>query len=270
MSFGFQMLTAGAINDINNELDVLFVGFFLTSTDVGLYAVAVMVSRFFGLIPLSVQKITYAATSSHWQENNYAALHKMTAKSMKYCSVLLLLGGLCVTFFAHPIIIGIFGSEFQAAILPVQILLAGMVIRGGIGTSVGGSIAAIGRPDLSMWVNAVMLVINGSLNLLFIPQFGITGAALATFVSLVGGAVLYVGLLVKYLYFEVDYRWFGKIYSLAFTSFVIYTVGATVADATLVGTLILLIFAITIYSQLLSSEDKNLFKDLIHSIASSR
>lgn len=270
MRFGFQMLTAGAINDINNELDVLFVGFFLTSTDVGLYAVAVMVSRFFGLIPLSVQKITYAATSSHWQENNYAALHKMTDKSMKYCSVLLLLGGLCVTFFAHPIIIGIFGSEFQAAILPVQILLAGMVIRGGIGTSVGGSIAAIGRPDLSMWVNAVMLVINGSLNLLFIPQFGITGAALATFVSLVGGAVLYVGLLVKYLYFEVDYRWFGKIYSLAFTSFVIYTVGATVADATLVGTLILLIFAITIYSQLLSSEDKNLFKDLIHSIASSR
>lgn len=270
MRFGFQMLTAGAINDINNELDTLLIGFFLTSTDVGLYAVAIMVSRFFGLIPLSVQKITYAATSSHWQENNHAALHTMIDKSMKYCSMILILGGLCVAFFAHPIVCGLFGDEFQAAILPMQILLTGMVIRGGVETSVGGSIAAIGRPDLVMGVSAVMLVVNGSLNLILIPQYGILGAALATFVSLVGGSALYVRLLVKYLSFKVDYGWYGRIYGLAFMGVILYVAGARIADATLLGVFILLGFAIAIYGLLLSNEDKNILNDLIYSFVSGR
>jgi len=268
--FGFQMLTAGAINDINNELDTLLIGFFLTSTDVGLYAVAIMVSRLFSLIPLSVQKITYATTSLYWRENNHAALHTMIDKSMKYCSIILILGGLCVAFFAYPIITGVFGEDFQATVLPLQILLAGMVIRGGVETSVGGSIAAIGRPDLVMGVSAVMMVINGSLNLLLIPQFGITGAALATFVSLVGGSVLYVWLLVKYLFFKVDYGWFGRIYGVALLGFVLYAAGAKIADATLLGVLIVLGFAIIIYSLLLSGEDRTLLKGLIRSFVQNR
>ena len=112
--------------------------------------------------------------------------------------------------------------------------------------------------------------INGSLNLLLIPQFGITGAALATFVSLVGGSVLYVWLLVKYLFFKVDYGWFGRIYGVALLGFVLYAAGAKIADATLLGVLIVLGFAIIIYSLLLSGEDRTLLKGLIRSFVQNR
>ena len=73
LKFGVQIFAANAINLVNYQADIVMIGYFLTATDVGYYAVAVGLSRFFWLIPQAVQAITYPATSEYWSKNNQHA-----------------------------------------------------------------------------------------------------------------------------------------------------------------------------------------------------
>lgn len=266
MRFGAQLLAVGAINEINNQLDIILIGIFLISTDVGYYAVAIGLSRFFWLIPMSVQKITYPATSDYWSKNNHSALNNMLNKSMKYCTVILVLLGLGVGFFARDIITILFKEDFVYAVLPLQILLIGTVIRGSIAQPIGGALSAIGRPDLSIKIFALMMAINATLDIILIPQIGIVGAAIATTISLAGGAFINLGLVVKHLSIKVDFRWFLEILGVALMAIVLFKFGMVFANTFLLGGAILIGHSILIYQFFLTGEDKNLFKSLTHSL----
>ena len=86
---------------INYRADTILIGYFLTDTDVGYYTVAVSLSRFFWIIPQTIQTITYPATSDYSANNNHSALQTMTDKSMKYTACILLPIGLGVRFFCE-------------------------------------------------------------------------------------------------------------------------------------------------------------------------
>ncbi len=66
MSFGSQVFVANALGMILIYTDILLIGYFVTSEDVGYYGVAISVSAFFILVPEAIQKITYPATSEYW------------------------------------------------------------------------------------------------------------------------------------------------------------------------------------------------------------
>jgi len=264
--FGVQLLIAGAINEINNRLDILLVGFFLMPADVGYYAVAISLSRFFWLIPLSVQRITYPATSEYWSKNNHNALGNMLNRSMKYCTVVLLLIGLGVGFFAKDIITILFKEDFVYAVLPLQILLIGTVIRGSIAQPIGGSLTGIGRPDLSLKISALMMAINATLDIILIPQIGIIGAAIATTISLLGGAFIKLGLVVKYLSIKVDTKWYLRIFGVAIIAIILFRFGMVFVNPFLFGGAILIGYSILIFRFFLTEEDKNMFKLLTYSL----
>ena len=264
LRFSVQLFTAGAINEINNQLDIILIGFFLLSTDVGFYTVAIGLSRFFWLIPMSVQRITYPATSSYWSENNHVALNKMIDKTMKYCTVILVLIGLGVGFFARDIITTIFKENFVYAVLPLQILLIGTVVRGSIAQPIGGSLAGIGRPDLALKISALMMAINATLDIILIPQIGIIGAAIATTISLAGGAFINLVLVVKHLSIKVDIRWYLRILVVAIIAIILFRFGNVFVNPYLLGGAILIGYSILIFRFFLTEEDKDMFKSLTH------
>ncbi len=266
LRFGAQILAAGSINEINNQLDIILIGFFLISADVGYYAVAIGLSRFFWLIPLSVQKITYPATSTYWSENNHTALNNMFNKSMKYCTVILVLVGLGVGFFAEEIITIIFKEDFVCAVLPLQILLIGTVIRGSIAQPIGGSLSGIGRPDLMLKIVAFMMVINVILDIILIPKIGIVGAAIATTISLVGGAFLNLHLVVRKLHVVIDIKWYLMISGVAIFAIFLFKLGSYFIDTHLLALSILLMYLILALKYFLTENDRQMFGLLISSI----
>ena len=77
---------------------------------------------------------------------------------------------------------------------PLQILLIGTVAVSG-GRVLGNDIAGRGRPMLNTYLNALTVVVNLCLDILWIPKFGIAGAAWATTVSysvaLIGSLLVY-------------------------------------------------------------------------------
>jgi stage V sporulation protein B len=263
LRFGVQVIAVNLINQINNELDILFIGFFLISADVGVYSIAVYASRFFWIIPQSIQQITFPATSSYWSENNHAALNTMLDKSMKYCMITLILIALGITFFIADVITFVFRSDFTQAILPLQILLVGTVIRGGIIQPIGGSLTAIGKPHLLIRVALITIALNVLLDIILIPGLGIVGAAIAASLSLIGGTVVNMALAVKHLSAPFDSGWYTKIGITGILIIATYQIGSEFINHLLVGSFLLGCYFIVIFIFLLNTDDKKIIRHLI-------
>jgi len=265
-AFGSRMMGANSINLIQNQADSLLIGYFLTASDLGYYTAAVSLSRFFWRVPLSIQMITYPATSEYWAKGKYDSLNKMIDKSMKYSACILLPVGLAVWFFAKDIVTFLFGNRFIYAVLPLQILLIGTVIRGSIAQPIGGSLAAIDRPDLNLKISAFMMAINAALNIILIPQIGIVGAAIATTISLAGGAFINLGLVIKHLSIKVNVRWYLGILGAALMATILFKFGMVFVNPFLLGGVILIGYSILIFWFFLTEEDRDMFKSLTLSL----
>lgn len=262
--FGAQIFGVNAINMINYQADTIMIGYFLTAASVGYYGVASGFSKFFWIIPQAIQTITYPATAEYWSKNYNSALQTMIDKSMKYTACLLFPIGLSVGFFSKEIITIMFGDAFVSSVLPLQILIVGTVIFGLI-KAIGGSVTAVGRPDLGLKVVVISAAINITLNFLLIPYFGIIGAAIATVVSLSINALLILILTIKILKIRIDFQWYVKMFGMTFLAILLLNYLEFV-ERYLVGTLILFIYAFIIIALFLTKEDKKYFKDLMQNI----
>ena len=265
LGFGAQIFGANAINMINYQADIILIGFFLTATDVGYYAVAVGLSRFFWIIPQAIQTITYPATSEYWANNNHDALQTMIDKSMKYTACILLPVGLGVGFFAKDIITLMFGEGFGYAVLPLQILIVGTVIFGIACKAIGSSLAGVNRPDLSLKTTSAGAILNIILNVLLIPYFGIIGAAVATAVSLITMSFIFDGLTIKTLLIKLDIKWFAQITGITLIAIFSFVVGNGLINSYILRFSILIVCITLIFNLFLTNEDRSLLKSLISS-----
>ncbi len=86
---------------------------------------------------------------------------------------------------------GLFGVDFSGAYLPLLLLLPGMIAFG-VQRLSGPLILRAARADLLVKFNAAALSMNIALSLVLIPPFGPIGAAVATSLSYVTSAALYM------------------------------------------------------------------------------
>jgi O-antigen/teichoic acid export membrane protein len=267
LQFGAKIFAAGSVNIINSRIDLIIIGLYLTSTDIGYYTIAISLSNFFLLIPSSVQKIAFPATSTYWKENNHIALNNMLNKGMKYCTIILVLIGLGLGFFAEYIITIIFQKEdFVSSVLPLQILLIGTVIRGSIATPIGGSLSGIGRPGMDLIPFTIIAIMNITLNIILIPKFGIIGAAIATTISLSAGTFITLYFTTKFISIKIEFYWFLKIIALVLIAVTLFKFGVPFIDQFLLGGAILIGYTILIYHFFITEEDKNLLRSLSNSL----
>ena len=111
---------------------------------------------------------------------------------------LMFLGALIVAptiYLLSPVIIEVLaGSEFVSSIKILRILLVAMVFAY-LGHLVGFTLIAKGKQKLILFIGIISLIVNIGGNLLFIPRFGIVGAAWVTVVTEAVAGLLMVGFL---------------------------------------------------------------------------
>jgi stage V sporulation protein B len=270
MSFGSQVFAADALYLILQYTDIIMIGFFLAAKDVGYYSVAVSLSTFFLLVPQAIQRITYPATSEYWSKNNHQALRGMIDKSMKYSACVLLPLGLGVGFFAEEIVTGIFGQEFIYAVSPLLILLVARVIMGSTIDSIGACYSGVGRPDLALKLSAISAGTNVGLNILLIPRFGILGAAIATAISLLTQAVIFLAIMPRILATRIDIKWYAKVLGFACIAIALFLVGTKFINSYVVGGVILCGYIILVFKVFLTKEDRNILGSLAYSLLKRR
>jgi O-antigen/teichoic acid export membrane protein len=264
ISFGIQVFSVETVNVLVSYTDILMIGYFLTATEVGYYSIAVSMGMLFYIFPQAVQKMTFPLTAEYWYANDFESLRKMFDKSMKYTACILLPLGLFFTLFAREITTTVFGAEYIYSVSPFLILLIDRVLRGSTITPVGASFSGIGRPDISLKVDSVSLVMNAFLCWLLIPRFGIIGASMATATSMLTAAAIYTKLLPK-LKVKLDFRWYGLAVGLLGTAIAVNWIGAKFINHYVVASIIFVAYVILVLRFFLTREDRNLLKSLAFS-----
>ena len=265
-SFGSRLVGANMINEIYSYADILMIGYFLTSTEVGYYAVAISLSRFFWLVPRAMATVAYPAISEYWAKDNRQAISKLVDKATKYSACVLIFAGMSVIFFAKDIINFLFTPEFLPAVLPLTILIIGTVTSG-ILRSVGGIFASVGKPDLILKISAIGAVGDIVLNIALIPTYGIIGAATATTAAYVMNVIITIYFLRKVLAIKLDTSWYTKMAMLIGISVILFY-ELSFLNHYLSSAIALLFYAVVVIKYLLTKEDRmyfvNIAKHVMH------
>ena len=174
-SYGLRAQLGGVIFLLNLRLDFILLQLLAGPAVLGVYAVA---SKFAELIKVPGTALTYVLYPRYAGEGATRA----SANARKLLPRACLLTGaavvplVLVAGFVIPIA---YGSEFQGAVIPAQIILVGLCFEGVTGV-VTGFLYGVGRPGLNSWAMGAGLLVTVVLDLLLIPPFGANGAAIAS------------------------------------------------------------------------------------------
>ena len=260
-SFGSRITGANMIWQTYYYMDSLMIGYFLTSTEVGYYAVAISLSRFFWLVPRAIATVAYPAISEYWANGNRQAVNKLVDKSTKYSACILIFAGMSIVFFAKDIITFLFTPEFLPAVLPLAILITGTVTSG-ILRSVGGIFASVGKVNLVLKISIIGAVGDIILNMILIPIYGIIGAATATTASYALNVFITIFFLRRALAIKLDTAWFTKMTALIGTSVMIFY-GLDFINHYFSAAIALILYTIIVIKYLLTEEDRDYFVSII-------
>jgi len=177
MRFAFPMLFNSMIRNILNSTDILFLGGFVVTSQIGLYGAADRVS-YFVVAPLIALNVIFSPIIAEYHaRNEHKQLATMFKVVTKWSLTLSWPVFLCCLIFHHAIL-GVFGQGYTTGWLVLITLALGNLVDAGVG-SVNYLLVMTGRPRTLLMNTIGTVIVNITLALLLIPHFGVTGAAVA-------------------------------------------------------------------------------------------
>jgi O-antigen/teichoic acid export membrane protein len=174
-AFGVRGQLGNLLLLLNLRLDFAILGAIAGAAPLGAYALASRFAELLRLLPVSVFWVFYPryarAGSSVAASQARAMIPRLGALTL---AVAIPLGPASAVLLPW-----VFGSAFQAAVIPSQILLVGLVAEG-MGGVVTPYLYGEGRPGLNSMAMGAGVVVTVVLDLLLIPRFGAVGAAVAS------------------------------------------------------------------------------------------
>ncbi|XSG86305.1 MAG: flippase [Methylohalobius sp. ZOD2] len=169
---------------VNSRTDMVMLGFFTTDDQVGIYRVATQMA----IVVVFVLQVVNRVVAPHLARLHAAGDIDRLQRLVTRSAQITLLGAIPVASvfiaFGSVLLERIFGAAFVAGHEALIILVVAQLVNAGMG-SVGLLLNMTGHERDTAKGVAVSTFLNVPLNFLLIPSFGITGAALATAISLV-------------------------------------------------------------------------------------
>lgn len=181
--FIFSVPAVGA--DVSHFLfrwiDTLLVGHFLALRDVGIYSAAIRTSLFLSLIPMAINAIYATMASGYYHTDEPQKLEKALQLSLRWSLILALPVALLFVLASREFML-LWGSDFVEGATTLAILAVAQLfgIPGGI---LAYTLVMCNRQTLELTDTLVTLALIALLNILFVPQFGLVGAATSLLVA---------------------------------------------------------------------------------------
>ena len=176
--FSLKSHVANVFSFLKLRFDWFLVGYFLSSTDVGIYSVAVQMTSILWYVPTAISQILVPHIS--WRDDQ--AGNKLTPRLCRIGFTSGLTGAILLLLFGNLVIITVFGTAFRHAYPALVCLLPGAILFA-LGRILAGDLFGRGKPEFAMIISILTFVFNFGVNLLFIPRFGIIGAAIASSIT---------------------------------------------------------------------------------------
>lgn len=190
LRFGLWSMAYAGIAMMLYSIDVLLVRHFAGDHQTGLYAAAVQWSEFVWFVPIAIEGVMLQSTAHLWTQGHMEKITQLMSRLMRYVALTIAFLLLYVLVFAEHIVTVYFGEDFRDAALPLQLLIPG---------AFAFSLARVMRPVIQArgWVVTLLKIIaaatgiNVLLNVLLVPRWGASGAAVAASLCFIGATVLF-------------------------------------------------------------------------------
>jgi len=189
--YGFKVYLGNIIGFLHYRIDIFLINIFLNPIAVGLYSVATALSENIWLVSQSAGRVLFPKVSSETDEKR---LNNFTPLICRNVLLITAIGAILLFVLGHWIITLLYSGKFLGSILPFKILLIGAVTMSGWRV-LANDLYGRGRPELNIYISLASVTLNIILNILWIPKFGIAGAAWATTISY---SVALIGILLVY------------------------------------------------------------------------
>lgn len=179
LSLGVVYAIALFIINLNYRIDIIILDKLSNPFEMGIYAKGANVSQYLWQIPAILSTIIFARSAV---SKNAKQFSLKVAQLLRISFILIGVLSIGLVFIAPILIVAMYGDDFYGSILILQILLPGVLILT-IYKVMNMDLAGKGKPWISMKAMIPALIINISLNILWIPQYGANGAAFSSTVS---------------------------------------------------------------------------------------
>jgi O-antigen/teichoic acid export membrane protein len=204
--FALPIMVIVSANAITEHLDQIMIQAFWKSEELGYYAGAAKITTLLMFAGTAVGTLIFPAISALHSANDIPAVRRLTHRAERYTALILFPAGMLLIYNRQTLVGLLLGSGFQGsnAVLP-YLALASIVSV--ISVPYFTQIIGVSRVRMSAMLSVVLMVLNVSFNLVFIPAqwggvqlmgMGGRGAALAT---LLAAGVM--GLLYRVIAFRV-------------------------------------------------------------------
>lgn len=165
------------------QTDIIMLGILKESTDVGIYKVATQGATLAGLGIVAANMVGMPYMSRFSSNKDFENLKKITKNIARASLILAVVITLIFGIFGESLILLVFGKDYIVAYIPLFLLAIGQVLHAGFGP--GGTLLNMcGHERGTLITLIISALINVALNFLFIPLWGVYGAALATLISI--------------------------------------------------------------------------------------
>jgi O-antigen/teichoic acid export membrane protein len=178
ISLGFRAYLGNVVQFFNYRLDMFVVNYFIGVANVGFYSTAVTGAELLWYIPQAVATILFPRTAATGAEE--AKL--FTPKVCRNTFLITLIAALGLSIVSKPLIIFIYGEAFAPSVIPLWLLMPGVVALS-ISKILTSDLAGRGLLQYGAYSSAISLVATVICDLVLIPRWGITGAAVASSIS---------------------------------------------------------------------------------------
>lgn len=180
--FSVLLMFTGILWFFMSWTDTLMLGYYKTSEFVGLYNAASSLARLIPIFLTSAGVIYTPIVSQLYAQEKIKEMGRVYQLLTKWVFLLTLPIFAVMFLFPEAIIGFFFGSKYVPASSALQILALGFMFHTILGLN-GESLITIKDSKFVFFSNGISAISNVLLNILFVPVYGIDGAAIATAVS---------------------------------------------------------------------------------------
>ncbi|RLA95333.1 MAG: hypothetical protein DRG83_18740, partial [Deltaproteobacteria bacterium] len=178
-TYGIQVHLSNILGFLNYRVDMFLVNGFLGPAAVGLYAVGVGLAEKLWMISHAASTVLFPRVAAESEEQRRKEFTPLVTRTVLWITAL---GALVLALLSRWIVLMLYSEAFLPAVGALQALLVGIVALSA-GRVLSNDIAGRGFPGLNIYTGLAAVATNIALNLLWIPRYGIVGAAWASTAS---------------------------------------------------------------------------------------
>ncbi|MFB0527753.1 MAG: polysaccharide biosynthesis C-terminal domain-containing protein [bacterium] len=177
LGYGIKPYLANFFSFLLIRSDMILVNYFKGANSSGIYSIAVNFADLLYLLPITIGGILFPKISGNVNDDG-----TFTQKVSRHTVFLMGIICLLTALICKPLILLMYGKQFVFSVSPFLWLLPGIFFLSLV-TIYNSDLAGRGYPPFIILASAIGFILNFSLNLFFIPQWGEIGAAITSSIS---------------------------------------------------------------------------------------